>query len=47
MQSYLAAKPKDRHGAHEYRFADLGVDYDATRAAFARYQERFAVPNEL
>jgi hypothetical protein len=47
MQLYLSAKPKDRHGTHEYTFADLGVDYDATRAAFARYQQHFAVPNEL
>lgn len=46
MRAYLAAKPKDRHGVHQYAFADLGVDRDDTRAAFARYQHHFGVPDE-
>ena len=46
MRAYLAEKPKDRHGVHQYTFADLGVDHDETRAAFARYQQHFDVPDE-
>jgi hypothetical protein len=46
MRDYLAEKPKDRHGVHQYTFADLGVDHDETRAAFARYQQHFGVPDE-
>jgi hypothetical protein len=47
MRAYLAAKPKDKHGAHAYSFASTGRDRDAERARFAAYQERFGVPSEL
>jgi 8-oxo-dGTP pyrophosphatase MutT (NUDIX family) len=46
MLSYLAARPKDRHGAHEYTFDDLGLDRADTSARFARYAEYFHVPQE-
>jgi hypothetical protein len=46
MHDYLASRPKDKHGVHEYSFADLRLDRDAERAKFARYQSRFAVPEE-
>lgn len=46
MREYLASRPKDKHGVHEYSFADLRLDPDAERAKFARYQSRFAVPEE-
>jgi len=46
MHDYLASRPKDKHGVHEYSFADLRLDRDAERAKFARYQSRFAVPSE-
>src|SRR5262249_12545490 len=26
IRAHLAARPKDRHGAHEYSFADTGLD---------------------
>ena len=47
MREYLAAKPKDRHGAHRYSFADTGLDVDESRALFAAYQARHDVPSEV
>ena len=46
MRDYLASRPKDKHGVHEYSFDDLRLDRDAERAKFARYQARFQVPEE-
>ena len=46
MRSYLAAKPKDRGGAHVYSFADTGLDHGETRARFAGYMARYDVPEE-
>lgn len=46
MGAYLAAHPQGEHGAHTYSFEDLGLDRDAERAKFARYQARFAVASE-
>jgi len=46
MLAYLAAKPRDRHGRHDYDFADTGLDPEATRARFAAYQARHDVPSE-
>ena len=47
MRAYLAAKPKGRHGAHRYAFADTGFDLETERRRFAAYQERFGVPSEV
>jgi hypothetical protein len=47
MRAYLAAKPKDRHGAHAWRLTDTGLDVDAARERFAAYRERFGVPAEV
>jgi hypothetical protein len=47
MRAYLAARPKDRRGAHRYTFADTGLDLARERARFARYQQRFGVPSEI
>lgn len=47
MRAYLEAKPKDRRGAHRYRFEDTGLDLDEERRRFAAYRERFDVPSEL
>ena len=33
--SYLDARPRERHGRHDYDFADTGLDLEATRARFA------------
>jgi hypothetical protein len=46
MRTYLAGRPKDQHGAHEYTFADLELDPVTERERFARYQRHFSVPEE-
>jgi len=46
MRAYLDANPSDKHGAHEYRFADTGLDEQRERAKVARYQDYFNVPSE-
>jgi hypothetical protein len=40
MREYLGARPRERHGRHDYDFADTGLDVAETRARFATYQER-------
>ena len=47
MRGYLAARPRARHGAHEYTFADTGLDLAETRARFAAYQSRYGVRSEV
>jgi hypothetical protein len=47
MRTYLAGRPKDQHGKHEYSFADLDLDADTERDRFSRYQRHFSVPEEL
>ena len=39
--------PRERHGRHDYDFADTGLDLAATRARFAAYQAEYAIPSEL
>jgi hypothetical protein len=46
MRRYLAGRPKDQHGKHEYSFADLDLDPAVERERFARYQRHFSVPEE-
>ncbi len=46
MRAYLAGRPKDVHGKHEYSFADLGLDPAVERERFSRYQRHFSVPEE-
>jgi len=47
MRAYLAAKPKDQHGAHQYSFADTGFGLETERRRFAAYQQRYGVPSEV
>jgi hypothetical protein len=47
MRAYLDARPRERHGRHDYEFADTGLDLAETRARFAAYQSRYDVPSEL
>ncbi len=47
MRAYLDARPRERHGRHEYTFADTGLDLAQTRARFAEYQSCYGVPSEL
>ncbi len=44
---WIARRPKDRHGAHDYSFADTGLDLATERARHAEYQRRYAVPSEV
>jgi len=46
MSAYLAAKPKDKHGAHDYAFAETGFDVGLERQRFIAYQTRYGVPPE-
>ncbi len=47
MQEYVSARPRGRHGSHEYAFAELGLDVAAERIRFAPYTSRFDVPDEV
>ncbi len=47
MRRYLDQKPRGKHGAHRYSFADTGLDRDAERRRFTAYQARYAVPSEV
>ncbi|HXQ20931.1 MAG TPA: sulfotransferase [Candidatus Acidoferrales bacterium] len=46
MQRFLAANPRDKHGAHRYTLADAGLDPAAERQRYAAYQERFGIVSE-
>jgi hypothetical protein len=46
IRAYVAAKPRGKHGAHQYAFEALGRDAQAERERFRTYQERFGVPSE-
>lgn len=47
IRRWVDARPKDRHGAHEYSFADTGLDLATERARHAEYQRRYEVPSEV
>jgi hypothetical protein len=47
IRSYLAAKPRAKHGRHEYKIDALGVDVARERERFRGYQNRFSVESEL
>lgn len=46
MRSYLAANQQGAKGEHRYSFDDLGLDRDAERKRFDRYQSYFRVQHE-
>ena len=46
MRRFLDTNRADKHGRHTYRLALGGLNEATERRRFARYQERFAVPNE-
>lgn len=43
VRDYLAANPRDKHGAHRYTLEEFGLDRDEVDAAFAGYRDRFGV----
>jgi hypothetical protein len=46
MRRFLAENRADKHGAHEYSFADTGLDPKAVRERARRYVEYFDVDSE-
>jgi hypothetical protein len=46
MRRFLAANPRDKHGAHRYTLGEAALDPAVERRRYAAYQERFAVPSE-
>jgi len=46
MRRFLAANPRDKHGAHRYSLEDAGLDPVAERERYRPYQERFGVASE-
>jgi hypothetical protein len=47
MQHYVDARPRGRHGSHEYSFGELGLDAAAERSRFSPYTSHFSVPDEV
>ena len=47
LTAYLGARHANRGPAHDYSFADTGLDLATHRALVAPYQERFGVPSEV
>jgi len=43
---YLAAKPRDKHGTHDYTAADWGFDTATVRSGLAGYMDAFGVVAE-
>jgi hypothetical protein len=46
MRGFLRRNRADRHGAHEYSFADTGLDPGTVRERARRYTEYFDVEPE-
>ncbi len=46
ITDYLAAKPKAKHGAHTYDYADLGLDAAHIRDTFAHYVSHYGITEE-
>jgi hypothetical protein len=44
IERFLAANPKDKHGAHRYTLEQYGLDPTALTRRFAAYCERFEIP---
>ncbi len=47
LEAAVADRTQHRHGAHEYRFADTGLDLATERARVTPYQHRYGVPSEV
>jgi len=46
MRRFLAANPKDKHGAHRYTLGQSSLDQAAERRRYAAYQERYGIVSE-
>lgn len=47
MREFLAANPKDKHGAHRYGLEEFGLDPQAERQRYRFYTEGFGVESEV
>jgi len=43
---YLREKPKDKHGAHAYTLADVGLDESSVRESFKSYVAHYGITEE-
>ena len=46
MRGFLAANPREKHGAHRYALSAVGLDEATERKRYAAYEARFAIPRE-
>ncbi len=46
MRRFLAANPKDKHGAHRYTLADAGLDVASERRRYEQYRSRYGIASE-
>ena len=46
MRRFLAANPKDKHGAHRYTLAQSGLDPEVEGRRYAAYQQRYSIASE-
>jgi len=46
MRAFLAANPQEKHGGHNYSFADTGLDEGLLRERTRAYTEFFDIPEE-
>ena len=46
MRQWLEDNPAGRHGKHEYRLEDFGLDHAERRKALRFYSEHFSVPDD-
>jgi hypothetical protein len=46
MRRYLDQHPRGEHGSHQYDVGALGLDRQELTARFARYRQRFRIPEE-
>ncbi len=46
ITAYLDAKPKAKHGAHNYTFDEVGLDEEHVRKTFANYVAHYAITEE-
>ncbi len=46
IKGYLTSKPKDKHGAHMYSLADVGLDPESVRRSFEPYVAHYRIAHE-
>ena len=47
VEAFLARRPQDKHGVHQYGFSDTGLDLTTERAKYRDYQDRYGVSSEV